>query len=244
MIEKVRIAVSDKPMDLAVLMKTGVTGFNAYPLIEAHNARNSDQLRIISHQSADLALNFVGVSAVLPSFLVNMAIAYEKPDTRLGREIVFSLENEPRVVLATGKYFGEKDVALVVQGLSSADFAYIVNRKERSLKEILDQDGIDALMAIDIRRLTEIRLLIGDDRLALVSNFPKSNGWYLPHKDTKVPAIGATEPSLEMRYLDRLSSYAGFVVRNDGYAPYHTFARYRCSYEFGVVAESHDQAIS
>jgi hypothetical protein len=158
--------------------------------VEALNKEHGMGLTVISHPVADVALNVGETWRSLPAFVVNASIAYEKPGTRLGKEIVFSAEGEPRVVLATGKYKGELDVALVTLGVSSADF------KKDGNSFVLD---------------------IPESRLVVVPNFPGPDGWYLPHAETGVPHGKEVKSSSDVRYLYRLndSSYVGLLVRYD-----------------------------
>jgi len=165
--------------------------FDAHQTVEAFNTRHRTNLRVLPHNVADFALNVGDTWRRLASsmgFIVDATIAYEKPGTKLGEEIVFSLEAEPKVVMATGKYKGEKDVALVTLGLSANDF-----KKE------------DNLVVLDI----------SDDRLIVVPNFPANSGWYMPHNRTGVPHGREVEESLDARYLSRWyrSSYVGSLVR-------------------------------
>jgi hypothetical protein len=166
--------------------------FDAHQTVEAFNTRHRTNLRVVPHNVADFALNVGNTWRSLTSsmgFIVDAAIAYEKPGTKLGEEIVCSYKGEPKVVVATGKYKGEKDVALVTLGLSANDF------KKEDNSVVLD---------------------ISDDRLIVVPNFPANSGWYMPHNRTGVPHGREVEESLDARYLSKrnFSSYVGSLVRD------------------------------
>ena len=241
--ELLRISVQGQLKNLIVLRgKCSTKLFGAHPLVESFNKEHGMGLTVISHPVADVALNVGETWRSLPAFAVDASIAYEKPGTRLGKEIVFSAEGEPRVVLATGKYEGRCDIALVALGLKSADIAYTIGSQTRTLEEIWTKDGIDSLLAIDVKKVITIQLLVNDDRLMAVPDFPCQNGWYMPHAETGVPHGRKVDGSSDARYLYRLndSSYVGLLVRvgiyvcGDGQS---VIAYYGASIRFGVVAE-------
>ncbi|MEW6749253.1 MAG: hypothetical protein AB1295_06110 [Candidatus Micrarchaeota archaeon] len=209
-----KVRVRGEPKNLVVLRGNGSTRlFEAHPLVDGFNAENGTKLKVVSHQVADVACTVGEMWVSLPAFAVDASIAYEAPGNRLGKEIVFSVEGEPKVVLATGKYKGERDVALVALGLSSTDFK---------------KDG------------KSIVLDISEDRLILVPNFPGPDGWYVPHEQTGVPQSNEVE-SVSARYLYRLNgfSYVGLLVRGGKYfyCRQDVDANYRASVGLGVVAE-------
>jgi len=192
--ELIRLQFRDQTRNIVVLSGRDSTSiFDAHQTVESFNTRHRTNLRVVPHNVADFALN-VGVPgrnlASIFGFIVDATIAYEKPGTKLGEEIVFSLEGEPKVVMATGKYKGEKDVALVTLGLSANDF------KKEDNSVVLD---------------------ISDDRLIVVPNFPANSGWYMPHNRTGVPHGREVEESLNARYLSRWyrSPYVGSLVRKN-----------------------------
>lgn len=175
--------------NLLVLRGNGSTRlFDAHPLVEGFNAEHGTDLTVVSHKVADVAQTVGDTWRSLPDYVVDASIAYETPGTRLGTEIVFAAENEPRVVLATGKFKGEKDVALVALDVTSADFK---------------KDG------------NSIMLDIPESRLVVVPKFPGPDGWYMPHAETGVPHGRKVDQSTDARYLYRLndSSYVGLLVR-------------------------------
>lgn len=190
--ELVRLQFRDQTRNLVVLSGRDSTSiFDAHQTVEAFNTRHRTNLRVVPHNVADFALNVGDTWRSLASsfgFIVDATIAYEKPGTKLGEEIVCSYEGEPKVVMATGKYKGEKDVALVTLGLSANDF------KKEDNSVVLD---------------------ISDDRLIVVPNFPANSGWYMPHHRTGVPHGRKVEESLDARYLSKRyrSSYVGSLVR-------------------------------
>jgi hypothetical protein len=255
--ELLKVQAGGQTKNLIVLRGDDTTEFfKAHPLVEAFNNKHGTGLTVVSHPVADIALNFGKTWQSLPIFAVDAAIAYEEPGTALGKEIVFSVQDEPRVVLASGKYQGEKDAALVTLGLTSADIAYTIGGITRTLKEIWETDGIESLLATDLGAVSEIQLLVTNDRLKWVQNFPASSDWCRPHAETGVPQVEVLEPGLipdrgeedsptDDRELCRLySSYVGLLVRNSsihiGNCRQGVDARYRASDQFGVVAEVPD----
>ncbi len=224
--ELLRVNVAGQEKNIVVLRDIGSTSlFDAHPLVEGFNREHGTNLTVISHKVADVAQTVGETWRSLPNpYAVDASIAYEKPGTKLGKEIVFAAEEEPgaerepRVVLATGKFQGEKDIALVVQGLSSADFK---------------KDG------------NSITLDIPENRLIVVPNFPGPDGWYMPH-ETGVPTGEKVFRGLGnrydlVRYLYRLndSSYVGLPVRFMDYVDFGQYIGTTCRSSFclGVVAE-------
>ena len=213
-----RVDVQGQPKNLVVLRGNGSTSlFHAHLLVEEVNARHGTSLTVVSHKVADAALTVGETWKSLPVFAVDAVIAYEKPGTKLDKVVdFFSRMYEPRVVLATGRYQGEKDVALVALGLTSADF----KREESSI--VLD---------------------ISDDRLTAVQKFPALDGWYLPHAETGVPQGERVDAdSTAARFLYRLtdgSSYAGLLTRLhvECTRRHGVYANSFQSDRFGVVAE-------
>ena len=218
--ELVGLQFRDQTRNIVILSgRDSTSAFDAHQTVESFNTRHGTNLRIVPHNVADFALSVGDTWRSLAScfgFTVDATIAHEKPGTKLGEKIVFSLEGEPKVVMATGKYKGEKDVALVTLGLSANDF----KKEDNSI--VLD---------------------ISDDRLIVVPNFPAESGWYMPHNRTGVPHGREVEESLDARYLNKnyRSSYVGPLVRSvdaDGCnLRQYVVAFSKASWKYAVVAE-------
>ncbi len=213
--ELLRVNVAGQKKNIVVLRgNSSIKLFEAHPLVEGFNAEHGTNLKVVSYNVADVAQTVGETWRSLPAYAVDASIAYEKPGKKLGNEIVFAARNEPRVVLATGKYKGEKDVALVAQGLSSADF-----KKDRN----------------------SIILDIPENRLIVVPNFPDVDDWYMPHAETGVPTGGKVAQNSDARYLYGLndSSYVGLLARDDDLNDWGQGVDVDCraSGRFGVVAE-------
>ena len=211
--EMLRVHVAGQIKNLVVLRGNGSTSlFDAHPLVEGFNREHGTNLTVISYKVADVVQTVGETRKSLPTYAVDASIAYEEPYTKLGKEIVFAAEGEPRIVLATGRYNGGKDIALVALGVTSVDFK---------------RDG------------NSLTLDIPESRLIAVPNFPYSEDWYRPHTKTGVPHGINTEQSSGARYLSRLndSSYVGLLVR--GGVNWEQFVDASChaSGRFGVVAE-------
>ena len=191
--------------------------FHAHPFVESFNTKYGTNLKLLSPKVADAALAPGPGRLELPSFAVDASIAYEAPGTKLGKHIVFSVEGAPKVVLDTGSAKGEKDVALVAVGLTSADIAYTFDNKTRTLREIITKHGIEPLLSADFRAIKEIELRIPDDRLIIVPDFPEKDGWYIPH-DTTVPQGPVVSNAPGARKFNRLTqnSYVGLMIRSGG----------------------------
>ncbi|MEW5996112.1 MAG: hypothetical protein AB1657_00765 [Candidatus Micrarchaeota archaeon] len=240
--ELLRVQVQGQPRNLVVLRAGGSTRlFDAHPLVDGFNAEHGTKLTVVSHKVADAALTVGETWRSLPAFVVDASIAFEKPGIKLGDEIVFSVEGNPRVVQATGRYKGEQDVALVGQGLTSADIAYTINGKQRTLQELLRANGIEYLLALDLNAVSEIQLLTANDRLIMVPNFPPSTGRYMPHAETGIPHGRQTEGKGSRHLWRPDGSGAGLVARGDNWDGYvdrqYVNADYVASNRLGVVAE-------
>lgn len=207
-----RVQVAGQEKNLVVLRDNCSTSlFGAHPLVEVFNRGNGTNLTVISHEVAHVAQTVGQTWINLPACAVDASIAYEKPGKKLESEIVFSADGEPRVVLATGKYKGEGDVALVALGLTSADFK---------------MDG------------TSIILNIPENRLIVVPKFPDIYGWYIPHAETGVPTGSEVAQTPDARHLYRLnSSYVGLLVRHFVYWRQGVYAYCNVSSRLGMVAE-------
>lgn len=216
--ESLRVEVNGQVKTLLVLRKEGTTNiFEAHSIVDKFNSEYGTNLNIISNKIADIALS--GLWRTLPGFPVDTAIAYEKPGTRFGKEVVFSTKNQSKVVMATGKYEGEKDIALVALGLNSAYF-----KKKRN----------------------SILLEIPETQIIPVSNFPAANGWYCFHPETGVPC-GQKAEARDIRYLWRENnSYVGLIARGINYYDWCDIVWTNClpSTKLGVVAEVPESEIS
>ena len=212
--ELLKVQVAGQIKNVVVLRGNGSTRlFDAHPLVEGFNAEHGTNLIVISHKVADVAQTVGETWRSLPAYAVDASIAYEKLGTKLGKEVIFSADGEPKVVLATGKYKGGRDVALVAMGISSTDFK---------------KDG------------NSLTLDIPESRLIVVPNFSGPDGWYMPHAETGVPTGNKVAQSSDARYLYKLndSSYVGLLVRGVDYLGRRGVGAYcRASFRVGVVAE-------
>lgn len=195
---------------------------DVYPLIDEFNEELRTNLSVISYKLADDTLSSGLKLGKLLNFAVDAAIAYEKPGIPIGNNIIFSDGDMPRVVLSTEEYRGEKHVALVALGLISKNMVYILDGRTRTLKEILQTDGIRSFLAADPNRISEIHFRVP---LLPVPDFPDSDGWYMPDAETGVPHGKEVEASLDARYLFRSGSpYAGLLSRLDCHDRRYVFA--------------------
>ncbi len=191
-----RFELNGKPITVGVLRKFNdrerIPLLEAPGAVKAVNAEYGTNLRLISHRALNHLLtktdNRREIREVFPC-PAGEGLTYEKPGTKLGDQIVFAEEGEPRVILSTGKYKGEKGIALVVPELTADD---------------IQKDGKDIVIAVP------------DTRLVIVQNFPSEDGWYMPHEETGIPNGTLVGYSEEARFLRRRnSSYVGLPVRGD-----------------------------
>ncbi|MFP3949500.1 MAG: hypothetical protein ACLFUZ_00190 [Candidatus Micrarchaeia archaeon] len=193
-----RFELNGKPVTVGVLRKFSdrerIPLLEAPGAVKAANAEYGTNLRLISHKVLNHLLtktdNWREIREVFPC-PAGEGLAYEKAGTKLGNQIVFAEEGEPRVVISTGKYKGEKGIALVVPELTADD---------------IQKDGKDIVIAVP------------DTRLVVVPEFPSEDEWYMPHEETGIPSGKKVEYSSEARHLWRRgSSYVGLPVRYDFY---------------------------
>lgn len=215
--ELLKVCAGESQSNLLVLRpERSVRVFGAHPLVEEFNKRYGLHLKVVSHKAADAALSGGETWRSLPAFPVDAAIAYERPATKMGKEIVFSSMFSKKVILATGKYEGERDLALVALGLRASDFK---------------ADG------------GSIVLEIPDKRLIAVRQFTGVQGWGMPHAGTGVPC-GKERTGSDARYIwgtGYESAYVGLIVRGIRDLACHRQVVYAASTpeptSYGVVAE-------
>lgn len=135
----------------------------AHSEVDKFNDEHGTKLRIVPLDLADSFVNaediWIGMDRF--TFPVDCAIAYEEPGRKLRKYIKSPDHIYPKVVFATGKYKGERNIALVAHGLTSSDFKL---------------EG------------ETLRLDISDDRLLPVTQFPEEKeGWYIPDLETGIP---------------------------------------------------------
>jgi len=191
MMQTTRVNVNRKPVVVGVLKKFWAPG----PLIEApsavreFNREHRINAKLIRPTTAECLLvktsKWGEVRSAFPS-PVGMIIAYEKPEKKFGSEVVFETGGEPRVVIATGRFKGEKNIALVAMDITADD---------------LFKDGNDVIVSVPKKRIV------------VVPEFPARDGWYKPHKSTTIPHGEKIKDSSSARHLMRAdTSYVGFPV--------------------------------
>ncbi|MDD5340028.1 MAG: hypothetical protein PHV13_02145 [Candidatus ainarchaeum sp.] len=196
--------------------------FDAHPMVERFNKKHETKLTVMSHTVANELLDIRSTAwKQLPPFAVDGFIAYEKPGTKFGSEIVFKSPGSQDIVFATGTYKNEKDIAIVAFGLSSANF---------------------------VKGGKSIYLDILENKLIPITEFPGKSGWGIPYGGTTVPcgdeALAYEHPS--SRYLNRdEGAYVGLLVRNikaygDTLANHGIFAYLTTRHVLGVLAEVPD----
>lgn len=187
-----QISYRGKQTRVGVLRQSsdGVPMFGVHPLVDEINCASRTNIRVITLPVADYVLNdATGIWKILvpcSPFPVDAIIGYEKGSRPLGEEIVFECDDR-RVVMPTGKYKGQKGIALVVPSPDSAYFR---------------ENG------------AEMRIDVPEWRLVAVPAFPEeSGGWHEQHPETLIPHDKAVQPSDKARRIYRLpDAYVGFVM--------------------------------
>ncbi len=180
--------------------KRGTTRLIEAPsAIRSFNEENGTRIAMLSHETADRILRtfmWKGISDAFPS-PVDTAIAYERPGRRIRDEIVLShrevlaSEKEPRVILATtGQAKGLKNVAIMVPSITADDI-----RKKRN-SYIIE---------------------VPEERLIIVPDFPKTNGWFEISSDTMLGLSMESSESRDRYLWRREGRYVGLVVRDNYY---------------------------
>jgi hypothetical protein len=188
-----RISYTGGAINLGILRTTAekFPMFGIHPIVEQLNRAAGTSMRVISAALADWVLNDRDNWRILvpcAPFLVNAVIGYEEAGCKLKAWIIFECGGGSRVALPTGKYEGQDSIALIAQGLHSADFK---------------KDGYD--IVIDVP----------DSRLVAVPAFPPESGdWHMPYLDTGIPHGKAGVPSADTRRPYRLpGAYVGIFGR-------------------------------
>jgi hypothetical protein len=217
-------------MFLALKGKESTALFGAHKEIEDINQKHGTNLRVISHDLADCALDGTLIERVanvtvrwiwesfLPAglFPVDAAIGYEQWGVPFGDQIVYHAQDGSRVILPTGKYRGETDIGLVAVGLRSTDFK---------------QDGKTTILDIS------------DDRLVVTTGIPDRSFWNIISIPTVKPEEVGTPMYSSTKWVWRNDDapYVGLIARHAGIDNEHrlqgVFANSLPSTRVGVVAE-------
>lgn len=203
----VRVPAGNKKGPLVALLRFE----RAVPLVEIPallsgvNRRNKTEIKLLDPKLADRLLTKTDRYEEMAdygklNFIVNVMIGYEAPGQRLGSEIVHVTEKKQRVVLSTGKHNGAPPgTVLVVRDITAED---------------IDGKG------------TDVRIVVPDDRMVVVRNFPAKDGWYNPHVRTTIPHGKAVDDELvkksgKARWLSRKYEmpFVCFVTRSYHHIP-------------------------
>ena len=200
-----RIAVFERSMPL----------LDIYKLSEETSRNSGKELAPIGPALADLLLHS-GVRADIlrnSPFATSGLIAYGKANSELGSEIVYEDHSGIRMVMPSGRYKGERSIALFFPSMRACN---------------LEQCGREIFISID------------DDKFVPIPFFPDASGWHGTFKDTKIPH-GEALPEGEGRYLSRaISAYVGPIARGysfDGHGKDHICADFAPWYHLGAVFE-------
>ncbi len=179
-------------------------------------SRNSGkECRPISPELADLLLHSGVRNDLLriSPFATGALIAYEKAGAPFGNDIVFEDHSGMRTVMGSGRYKGERSLALFVPSVRAGDF---------------ECEGKEMFLTAD------------QSRVVPVPAFPEVSGWHETFRDTAVPH---GEPLSEGngRYLSRtINPYVGLLARgysHDGHGKAHVCADFAPWYHLGAVFE-------
>ncbi len=143
---------------------------------------------------------------------------YEAPDKPFGKEVVsywkYNYDVEYSISFKVPKQFqGKTNCALVIE---HPDFE-LINIGNNNYELRVDEQSV-----------------------RLIQNFPKKDGWYIPHSETKIPHGKKVEQGPDSRYLWRIadSSFIGPLFREfihfGGFGGWDIGAYYRFCVAFGV----------
>ncbi len=141
---------------------------DTYRAVKSYNDTNDPKVRVVRPQVADSVLSDQGRDNWLRfltcfRFPVDCALAYEMPGRGFGEFIVANDEKRSRrLLLPTGRYRGERNMALQIRDLRCSDFS--------------DADA------------KEVCLNVPDSRLVPITDLPISNGWYRLDRRRVVPS--------------------------------------------------------
>lgn len=203
-----------------------------YPTVDELNETNGTKLRVVGPHLAEHLVSRKEFGERLLSasyFLVDSALFFEKGSKPIGKSIVSEFKdgqgNKYEASLRyTGMYEGREGIALVVIGLSTADFSvHIPEIGGGNLAALLTSVSISEITE-KIRRgdtyIQETHVSVSDDRLIEVPRFEFwGSNWAPLHLKTMIPHVpksGEEVGSLRRLCLKRGKSSVGPQVRGVG----------------------------
>ncbi len=148
-------------------------------------------------------------------FATSGLIAYERAGAPLGADIISEDHSGVRIIFPTGRFRGERSIALFVLSASRSDLE-------------ADRSGREIFVSLD------------QSRVIPVPAFPDSSGWHGTIGETGIPH-GEPVPDGEGRFLSRtVNPYVGLVARgysHDGHGKAHVCADFAPWYHLGAVFE-------
>lgn len=198
----------------------------AYPAVDELNQRHGTNVKIIGPHLAEHAVCEGGeVRRTLDFgyyFLVDEALFTGRLEKPLGKSIVAEFKDKKgnkyrSTLISTGKYEGETGIALVVIGLSTADFSVdIPEIGSGKLVELLQKVSLDEIVG-KLRRIREIAIDVPDSRLIKVPNFKFwGSNWERLHPETMIPYVGEGKGPQRRLCSSKGRPVAGPVVRGVG----------------------------
>lgn len=231
--------------------KQGLPWALAYPAVDELNQRHRTNVKIIGPHLAEKAVSTNGeVRGTLDFgdyFLVDQALFFEAHGKPIGKSIVSEYE-DPQAryysrmakkgidirnlnkghtfrasLVSTGKYEGRKGIALVVIGLSTADFSVdIPEIGSGKLVELLQHTSLGEIVEKLRKGETVIRetaVDVPDSRLIEVPGFRFWGSLYSPlHLETMIPHVRQRADEIIMRRLclKKGRPSAGSIIRGVG----------------------------
>lgn len=191
-IKKTSVSFEGQRITLGILQLTqSITWLDALKLVQELNIKHKTNFRLVRPEVADYLLietrDWHRIKSVWYA-PVGAAIAYEEPGKPLDTQIIYAHEDEPRIILQTGSYQGQRDIALFVPNVTALD---------------IQMDGKDIVLDIPVTRLIKI------------PDFPTGCGNHLPYRKTTIPHGQLLSTEDGSRYLWRKDpSYVGPIIRD------------------------------
>ncbi len=217
------IGAKEKLVSFTFRERTVAVFERSHPMLEllafADTAsRNSGkECRPLDGELADLLLHSGVRSELLRAspFATRGLIAYEKAGAPLGPDILCEDHSGVRLVFPTGRYRGERSIALFVPSVRRSDL-----ESDRSGREIF--------------------ATLDESRIVPIPAFPDSSGWHATYGGTGIPH-GEAVPESIGRFLSRtINAYVGLVARgysHDGHGKDIVCADFAPWYHLGAVFE-------
>ncbi|MDD5171879.1 MAG: hypothetical protein PHF60_02470 [Candidatus ainarchaeum sp.] len=167
---------------------------DTYRAVESYNETHEPKVRVVRPRVADSVLSDIEHDNWMRfltcfRFPVDCALAYEMPGRNFEEFVVAEhKESGRRLLLPTGQYRGEKNIALQIRGLRYSDFQY--------------PDG------------REVYLNVPEDRVVPITDLPVMGGWYKLGRKRIVPSADEADYSNGRKFTRKKEANVAAITRD------------------------------